>query len=368
MFKYINDLFFKNKDYYTIIEKTSKIAVIIHLVLLIIKIVVGITTFSLTIIGDAINSLSDFITSLLAVFSSYIIRKPADKEHPYGHGRVEYIVSFIVGVVMIILAYELFKSSFNNINNSNLKNISVFAVLLIVVSIILKLVLFYIYRLGYQKSNSLVLKLSSQDAFNDLLLSTAALFSLLIKRILDINVDAYFAMIFSIYIVFASYQLIKETIDNLIGKKIDTKDIKNYILNFSEIEEVHDFNIHQYGAMYKFGICDVVMKEVDYLKIHNLIDHIEYQIKKRYGIEMRIHVDPYETLNQELLDIVFSVNNKLKAHDFYIEHKTKKISFDLVSLWDNENIEKDKKEIIVRIKEKYPNYTVIINVDYENET
>lgn len=353
------------KNYHKAIALGSGFGILVNILLFVMKLSVGIWTVSISVISDAFNSLIDLITSTMVYLGNKIIQKPADADHPYGHGRVEYIVSFFAATLIAFIAYELLKSSVHKIIHPQETKFTILAGFLLLVSLCLKLVSYGFYRFLSKKYASLTLKLSYRDAFNDILLSTITLFALLFERYTKLKIDGYFGLLLSLYILYSAHQLIKETVDELIGKRSENKEILDFIQSFPEIKEVHDFCIHEYGMNKAFGVCDVVMEENDYQVIHHLIDHIEYQIQKRYRVTMTIHVDPYETLNQDLLALVHRVNPELKAHDFYIDDVKKKISFDLAASWNNQQVEQEKEMIIEQLLELYPHYSIVIQLDYE---
>ena len=307
---------------------TSIVGIVINLLLFVGKFSVGTLCGSVAISADAINNLSDAGSSLISLISFKISSKPADREHPFGHARIEYIASMAVGVIVIIIGFDLFKESVFNIFNEHKEmewNYVVIGVL--VCSILAKLWLGVFYRSIAKKISSEVLKAASADSFSDVLSTGATLLSVLVLAIFKLDVDAYVGLAVSVLILVAGLKILNENKNIILGAAPDPETvelIKSKALESDKIVGIHDLIVHSYGAgMTIASFHAEVDGKGDFFEAHDVIDNIEKQLLSDYNITCTIHMDPIVTDDEEInalkakvIGATERVGRDFRIHDF----------------------------------------------------
>lgn len=300
-----------------------------NIILFIIKLIIGIFAGSMAIISDAINNLTDLVSCVVSLVGFKLANKPADEDHPYGHERIEYItgmiVSFIIIAVGIVLCYTSIKSL---INKDIDPSFTIASFIVLAVAIIGKILLGLFYNGVGNAINSVSIKASRQDSFNDAIATTVVLICAVIKYFVPSLwwLDPVLSILIGLFILYSGIKLVKETVSPLIGLTPDSEFVKNIvtdILNYKGILGVHDIICHSYGSSKIFITLHV---EVDgygnIMKIHDLIDVIEFTIGQKYGAEITIHMDPIDTKNPEIpllkakiASILKTINEGITFHD-----------------------------------------------------
>ncbi len=356
------------------------IGVISNFILVILKVFLGIISGAISIIADAINNLSDMATSIVTIIGFKLAAKPADDEHPFGHERIEYICGLIISFIILFIGFELGKSSISKIitpvplDNSYLT----LTIILLIVAIIIKIWQSIVYKKIAKKIDSLALKASGQDSLNDVISTSIVLIGIILSHfIFHFNLDGYLGLLVAIFILYSGIQLIKSTIDPLIGSVPDKELVKTILKDIEKYDGVlgvHDMVCHMYGKTKCFMTIHVeVSSKEDILISHELIDNIEKNIKDKYNVEICIHLDPIEIDNEELkivkeeLELIItSLEPKLKFHDLRMvkgfSHTN--LIFDVVVPYNYPISSPKLKEIIANnIKEIHPNYQCVICVE-----
>ncbi|MBQ9448925.1 MAG: cation transporter [Acholeplasmatales bacterium] len=344
------------------------VGIISNLLISLMKLVIGIVTFSVAIIGDAINNLSDMISSIVSLVGFHMSKKPADQEHPFGHERIEYIAGLIVSMIISFTAGILIYESILKIINYKVEvfdiKVSIITISILSVSIIIKLLQSRFYNKMGKIINSKTLIDNSFDSLFDVLSTTVILVGFVVMFILSLNnislpfsLDGVLGIAVGLFILFSSFMLIKDEVSILIGEKND-HEIREKILaeiaKSSDIIASHDLLCHMYGPTKCFATIHVEVSNklsLDY--IHNIIDEIEDNVEKKYGINLTIHVDPKNlddveelTLQNIIEGFLFNIHKDITIHDF--RTKGKVISFDLVEPFD---LKLDKEEFEHNLKE-----------------
>ena len=356
--------------------------IITNLILVIIKLLIGILSFSISIIADAINNLSDMGSSLLTIIGFKISNKPADKDHPYGHQRVEYIISLIIAMIIAFVGLELLTTSIDKIINPSEVKVEIITFVILGVAIVLKAIQGLFYLSASKKIDSLSLKASAKDSINDCISTGAVLIGTIISKTTGYNVDGIVGILVSGFIIYSAILLIKETMSPLIGEKPDPEIVEKVtrtVLSYPKILGIHDVITHLYGPSKIFISLHIeIDANEDILIAHDLVDNIEQDIKKEFGIEMVIHMDPVETDNEELnsasaivREVLKEIDPILMFHDFRMvkgETHTNFI-FDVVSPFDFKMKDEELvEEIKRRVSEKNNKYrcVIIVDKDYVN--
>ncbi len=274
----------------------SIVGIISNILLFLIKLVTGNYINSIAIIADSFNNLLDSISSVITLVGFKLSSKPADKEHPFGHGRIEYICSFLVSIVIIGIGLEFLKDSFKNIFEPKELNFNPYTIMLLGVTILVKIWLSgFNKKLGETiKSNSLIA--TSLDARNDVIITSISVLAIIIFRITGINLDGQFGIVVSLFLVISGINLSKEMISPLLGEAVNEDiidEIKEMVLEYKDIIGVHDIQVHNYGANKNIGSLHVEILGDMYIKeAHDIVDELENKIYEKTGINVTIHIDP----------------------------------------------------------------------------
>ena len=385
MFKILAKKFIKNYTDY----KSSKvreqygtlcsiISIGCNIVLVIFKLTMGVITNSIAIQADGLNNLSDVGSNLASLFGFKLANKHPDSEHPYGHGRMEYVAGLIIAFLILLVGFQALKDSILKIIAPQKVTFTVVAVIILVVSILIKLWMASFNRYASKKINSATLLAASQDSLNDVLATTATLCSLILSLHTDLPVDGIMGTIVSIIVLKAGIEIFKDTVNPLLGMAPDKeliKDIEQYILSFPEALGIHDLMMHDYGPGRRFLSLHVeVDRNDDIMAAHDAIDIIERAVLDKYHILTTIHMDPVDfndTLTNELrktvIKIVKEINNEYSIHDFRIVSGTThtNLIFDVL-IPSNDQIEHKilKEQINRKIKAIDSSYYTIIQIEH----
>ena len=303
--------------------------IVVNVILAIIKYIAGILSGSISVTADAINNLSDAGSSIISLIGVKLSAKPADKDHPYGHGRVEYISALGVSFFVLLMGIELFKSSIDKIANPVPVKFNWVALIILLISIFMKLWLgFFNKKLG-EKINSSPMIAVMKDSFSDCLATTVALVAIVVSAFSDINIDGYLGIIVAGFIFLAGFNILKDTMADLLGKPADkeiTEQIENKLLSYDKIVGVHDMIMHDYGPGRKFASAHAeVSSKDDIMEIHDIIDLAERDIFNEFGIVISIHTDPIVTDDERINslkdmtnDIIKEISDEMSIHDFRV--------------------------------------------------
>jgi len=291
------------------------------------KIVVGLIFGALSIVTDGAETFADTTSSIITIMSYRLSRKPADKKHPFGYQRAEYIAGLILSVIILTTGFIFFVTAIQRIITPTEVTFSEIAVIILVVSLLMKLFQSLFYRSASKLIKSQTLKANSIDSLNDTISTVFVLAGYLIFYFTGKNLDGWFSLVVSIIIIFNGIKLIKEASSPLIGERPDPKlveKIKERIMVSDKILGFHDLYIHSYGSGRKFVSVHVEMdSNLSLLECHHIIDEIERDFKINSDIDITIHIDPIEEeteeerkIKEELTRILKSYNEDFTYHDF----------------------------------------------------
>lgn len=336
MYKYIVKTFIKNyenKKDNSVREKYgvvfSVVGIILNMILVVFKLFISFVTNSLSIRTDALNNLSDIGSNVATLFGFKLSNKHADKDHPYGHGRMEYISGMIVSFLIILMGFESLKESVLKIIYKEELVYTNIALIVLIGSIAIKLLMYILNKKAGEDIESETLIASSKDSLNDSIITVSSLFVLLIYKFFNVNIDAIVGIIVSIMILKSGYEIFKNVMDTILGKAPDKeliKSVQETILAHPEIKGMHDFMYHDYGLTQRFLTLHAEVNSKEVLsEIHDLIDNIELEIYMKYQIVPTIHIDPIDfddeetqRLNKIVTKIVTDINPDYSIHDFRI--------------------------------------------------
>ena len=352
--------------------------IITNLLICVFKIVVGIISGAISIMADGINNLTDGGSSLITLIGFKMANKPADKDHPFGHERIEYINGLIVSLIVLVIGVLLAKTSIEKIINPEVINLDYFILALIVLigSILVKIWQNIFYNKCAKLIDSPALKATAKDSFADILSTSVVLISLIIFKIWNVNVDGYIGLVVALLIIYNAIKLVLETSSPLIGEapsKEFVNSVEKKILSYDGVLGIHDLVIHTYGKAKTFISVHVeVDADVDILVSHDMVDNIEHDFLKE-NINLVVHMDPVKTNDPEtnklkslIATILNNIDKNLSFHDFRVVHGPThtNILFDVVV--DTSYNKKDEElieEINKSVKEINECYNLIITID-----
>lgn len=291
------------------------------------KLCVGLIFSSISVMADAANNLSDAMSSVVTLIGFKMSGKPADKEHPYGHERIEYVSGLIVSFLILFIGVELIKTSLAKVFEPETSYVGVVTFVVLIISILVKLWMFLFNRYIGKKIDSTVILATAQDSLNDAVATSAVLISAIITYFSHFNLDGYMGIAVAIYIIYAGINLIKDTADPLLGVAPSaefTDKIVEKVMSYDGVEGIHDLIIHNYGPKRCFASVHVeVSAKQDILVSHDIADNIERDFKLDMGIDLVVHLDPLikddETLNNArdmLVKILADIDERITHHDF----------------------------------------------------
>ena len=341
---------------------SSATGIVVNILLSIVKLFIGIIANSISIISDALNNITDVGSSVVTMIGFKISQKKIDKDHPWGHGRMEYITAFIVDIIILMVGFELLKSSIDKIIHPELPAVNNVTIIILVIAVLTKLWLFLFYKKIAKTIDSNAIKGNAYDSISDSISTLVVLISAVVAKLCGISIDGYASLIVSVFILFTGYKAIKETVDLLLGMKPDPefiRDIEEEAKKYDMISGIHDIMVHDYGPGRKIvSFHAEVPVDGDICKVHDIIDQMEQDLFKKFNCITTIHMDPIVVDNKEINDmrdftekIVKGLNPEFSIHDFRMTDGGKRVNliFDLVVPRDKEY---DKEQIIKNIQQK----------------
>ena len=360
-----------------IVVRTSIISICANLVLVAFKAAVGFLSNSIAIITDAVNNLSDALSSIITIVGTKLSGKAPDRDHPYGHGRGEYISSLVVSAIVLYAGLTALIESVKKIFMPEDVDYSIITLVILIAGIIVKFALgLYVKRTGRKvKSDSLVA--SGTDAFNDAILSISVLASAIIYMVFHINLEAYVGVLVSVFIVRAGIELIKDAVDNMLGMRIESKlakSIKAEILKEEKVEGVFDLVLNDYGPDIYLGSVHIEVPDtLTAVEIDKISRSITKRVQKKFGVILHTigvysinrHDKEIVKAYKDIRKIVFSHDGVLQMHGFYLDKEDMTISLDIIIDFAVEDRIELYRRIFDEVQEKYPDYKVSITLDVD---
>ena len=356
----------------------SLLSIFCNIVMVIMKLIVSFLSNSISIRADALNNLSDVGSNLAALFGFRLANKHPDSDHPYGHGRMEYVSGMIVSFLILLVAFEAIREAIAKIITPNELNFSYGAIVALIISIGIKLFMAYINNKAGDSISSETLKAAGQDSANDALMTLASLLSLIIYRLFHLNIDAYAGLAVSLFVFKAGIEIFRNVLDTILGKAPDKeliRQIESDIMAHEGILGIHDLLLHDYGPSHQFmSLHAEVDASIPVLESHDMIDNIENEILNKYRILTTIHMDPIDTrdelaavLKQQVKDIVTQIDSAYNIHDFRIVRGNThtNLVFDvLIPAADKISHEELKKKISAEVAKIDKSYICVIQIDH----
>lgn len=375
------------KDYLNISNKKvreqygilcSILSIISNIIMVIFKLIVGFMINSIALQADGFNNLSDVGSNVATLFGFKLAGKHPDKDHPYGHGRYEYIAGLIISFLVIMVAFSLLKESLSKILNPTEVVFEWSAIIVIIFSICIKLWMYYFNTRTGNLIDSSSLKAAAKDSLNDVLTTSSTLISISCSLFTDLPIDGMVGLFVSAFVLKSGIDIFKDTVNPLLGMAPDQQlvaEIQNYVMEYDKVVGMHDFMMHDYGPGRKYLSLHVeVDSQEDMVEVHEQIDTIERDILKEFNILTTIHYDPIDIHNEKtlfikekIIDIVKSINEEYSIHDFRVVYgkKNANLIFDVLIPSDDQTKHSlIRKEIISKVRDWNENYNCIMQVEH----
>lgn len=356
----------------------SVVGIFCNVLLFSVKLTIGLILSSLAVTADAFNNLSDAASSIISFIGVKMAGKPADAEHPFGHGRIEYIAALIVSFLVIEVGFTFFKSSISKILHPEEISFDLVPFVILILSILVKLwMAFFNNKLG-KRIDSKVMLATAADSLGDVITTSATVLSIIICHFTSINVDAIAGLIVSAIVIWSGISIAKDTLEPLIGERVPAElyqKITDIVESYDGIVGTHDLIVHNYGPNRSMATIHAeVPNDINIEVSHEIIDKIERDVKKDLNILLVIHMDPVEMRDEEVLSlrektscIVHALDPKLNFHDFRVlkENEQRNLIFDLVipDSYSEKDANRVMHQLVSLLHEMDENVECIITLD-----
>lgn len=357
---------------------TSVVGIFCNVLLFSVKLTIGLILSSLAVTADAFNNLSDAASSIISFIGVKMAGKPADAEHPFGHGRIEYIAALIVSFLVIEVGFTFFKSSISKILHPEEISFDLVPFVILILSILVKLwMAFFNNKLG-KRIDSKVMLATAADSLGDVITTSATVLSIIICHFTSINVDAIAGLIVSAIVIWSGISIAKDTLEPLIGERVPAElyqKITDIVESYDGIVGTHDLIVHNYGPNRSMATIHAeVPNDINIDVSHEIIDKIERDVKKDLNILLVIHMDPVEMRDEEVLSlrektsrIVHALDPELNFHDFRVlkENEQRNLIFDLVipDSYSEKDANRVMHQLVSLLHEMDGNVECIITLD-----
>lgn len=355
----------------------SLVGIVLNVLLFGFKYFAGFISGSVAIMADAFNNLSDAGSSIITLVGFKFAGMKPDNEHPFGHGRIEYISGFTVAIAIILMGFELAKSSIEKIIHPQPVDTSMVAFIILLASILVKAYMAFYNKSYGKKLNSAAMRATATDSLSDVVATSVVLLSMVIMMVTKINVDGICGLLVAAFILFAGYGAAKDTLGPLLGAKPEpefVQQIQDIVMANEHIVGIHDLIVHDYGpGRIIISLHAEVPGDENIFELHDAIDNVEAELDKKLGCLSVIHMDPIESNNEvvvnmrkEVEKLVKGIDSQLTIHDFRMVAGTThtNLIFDVV-LPQEFSIKDDdvRKMVQDKIQEKYPDHFAVIKIE-----
>ncbi|MBO6280881.1 MAG: cation transporter [Bacilli bacterium] len=356
------------------IIQTSFIGIGGNLLLVAGKAIIGFIAGSVSIILDAVNNLSDALSSIITIVGTKLSTKKPDKKHPYGHGRIEYLTSLVIAVIVLVAGGSAIYESIQSLISQTQANYSDLSLIIISIAILVKIALGLYYRKVAKDVNSDALKGSGTDALFDSLLSLATLIGAIIARYTGMFIEGYLGIVIGLFIIKSGIEILSNAVSNIIGERSSNEiaiAIKQTVNSFPEVIGSYDLILNNYGPNRAIGSIHIeVNDQLTAKEIHPLTRKIAQEVYAKFGVILTIGIYASNTSNPEILQIrkdirelVKKYQNIKQTHGFYVDEELKQISFDILIDFDEEHPEELQNSLVNELKKLHPNYDYSIVID-----
>ena len=357
-----------------VIVRTSLLGILANVLLVTGKAIVGLIANSVSIILDAINNLTDALSSGITIVGTKLANKKPDAKHPYGHGRIEYLTSLVISVIILVAGVTAIYQSIQAIIENKDITYSIPAIVIVSSAIVVKLGLGIYFRHVGKKINSEALKASGTDALFDAIISVGTLTAIIVSMIWHVNIEGYLGILIGLFIIRAGIEVLRTAFSSIIGERTSKEislGIKALVCSFDEVKGAYDLIVNSYGPQKAFGSVHV---EVDDLltarEIHALTRRIAEEVYIKYGVIMTVGIYASNTSNEEIVSMKQFLQEEIKKHEevkqlhgFYVDKERMLVTFDIIIDFKCKDPNKVRNEIYFAVKEKFPLYELNIVLD-----
>lgn len=356
----------------------SVVGICCNLLLFAAKLTGGLILNSISVMADAFNNLSDAASSIVSFVGVQLAGRPADKEHPFGHGRYEYIAALVVAFLVVEVGFSCFKSSVTKIFHPEELKFQLVIVLVLCLSVLVKIWLAAFNKKLGKKINSKVMQATAADSTGDVLVTSATILSLVVGKLTGLRIDGYMGVVVSVFVLLAGFRIAKDTLEPLLGEAVDREvyeSITQKIESYEGIVGSHDLIVHNYGPSNSMATIHAELPNTMEIEAaHELVDRIEREVLRDMNLFLVIHMDPVEVNDQSVAerkqlvsDIVRELEPEASIHDFRMVNGESQINliFDLVLPYSykKEAEEKLTSQLMERIQEVDPRYRCVITLE-----
>lgn len=353
------------------------VGIVLNLLLFAGKLTAGLLAGAISVTADAFNNLSDAASSVVTLVGFRLAGQKADAEHPFGHGRMEYLAGLVVSLLILLVGVELGKSSVEKILHPEETALSLLTAVILLVSVAVKLWMGWFNGALAKRIRSEALRATATDCRSDAVATGAVLVGLVLSQAFRLPLDGWVGVLVALLILKAGLESAKATLDPLLGQPPQPEEvqaIESFILRFEPIQGIHDLVIHDYGPGRRMmSVHAEVPDNADLMTVHDVIDHVERELKREFSMEAVIHMDPVQTGNplvERLRDVAAEqarlVHPALTIHDFRITAgpRITNLIFDVVVPYEVELDDRAVKEALAaRLTALDPSYRAVIEVD-----
>lgn len=357
------------------IARVSLISILANVALAAFKAVAGLAASSISIILDAVNNLSDALSSIITIIGIKLAGKKPDKKHPYGHGRIEYISASIISAIILYAGFTALKESIVKIIHPTRPNYSNLTLAILATAILVKLLLASFVKKAGKKAMSKALEASGDDARNDALLSASVLASALVMRFFGLSLEAYVSVLISVFIIKSGIEMLKDTFDDILGARVSSntaKAIKETVCQVPGVYGAYDLFLNDYGPKRLQGSIHIEVDDtMTAAQIDELSNKVMLEVFNKHGVILTaVGIYSRNTNDQEataakekVLNILENYKDVLQMHGFYLNREVKIIKFDVIISFEAKDREAEYAQILQEVSREFPGYSVKINLD-----
>lgn len=357
------------------LTKTSVLGLLSNLFLFMTKVLMYFFTGSMSILSEALNNLSDCSSSIISIMGVKFAQKPNDKSHPYGHGRIEYLITLVISGMVLVVGGNFVYFSFKKIIHPQALNYPFYTLVLLFLSLLVKIWQSGFYLKKSKLLNSLALKAQSKDSLSDCLITSVVLIGVIIQKFTGLKIDSYIGLLVALFIIYTAIELINQTISILIGKGLSEElrqEIISKVSSYEGISNVHSIIVTDFGPENIIVILDAeIAYNLSLEEAHNIVDKVEREVSKLLNIKLIIHTDPHgsaskliEQIRKKLHIIIRENLNLYSVYDIVNDGDTFHIELDFNGrIIKDENAKEELKETVVKsLKEEFPDYNFVIRL------
>ncbi|MCH5345245.1 MAG: cation transporter [Acetatifactor sp.] len=360
------------------IIQTSIVGIAVNLVLVIFKMIVGLMANSIAIILDAVNNMGDALSSIITIIGTKLAGKAPDKKHPYGYGRIEYLTSVLIAVIVLMAGLTSVRESADKILHPQAASYSVVSLVIIAVAVVAKFVCGRYVKAVGEKIHAQSLVASGSDAFFDSVLSFATLVAAVVNMFWQVSLEGILGLVISLIIIKAGVEMLLETLNSIIGERIDselTEKLKEKVNSYGEVRGTYDLTLHNYGPTKLIGSVHIeVEDDLTARDIHRLTRQITMDVYLEFGIVLTVGIYAANTSDEKVMavrkyleQLVGKYSEILQMHGFYADLENQSITFDLIVDF-KADVQKIKEDVLAKLREKYSEFTfdVVLDSDYSD--